>query len=173
MMYLITANVNVGGGLRRRAYDPADPVATVGYYDVEADSPQAAAQAAYDIGNRMAADTEGRTWPADVRSLSVGDLLYVAGADESVTILAVARYGFDEVAQPPNRLQVPLGGQDLHTSRPHPQVRCEYAGAPAHDGLHPWQANCRHPLQVELGELPEPDYSCHCGSGQCRRHGTA
>jgi hypothetical protein len=142
--YLITANVNVGYGLRRRAYAPGDPVATVGYYAVEADGFAAAAEAMFHIGNRMAADTEGQTWPADVRSLSVGDVLYLAEGDEHATtgvkILAVARAGWTEVPQPADHCQVELAGTDA-TSRP------------------------------ALGELPEPDYSCHCGSGQCRRHG--
>lgn len=141
--YLITANVNVAPRAAGMCdgYQPAHPVATVGYYDVEADGFTAAAEAMFAIGNRMAADTEGRTWPSDVRSLSVGDVLYVARNDDSaVQILACARAGWTEVPQPPDRRQVELAGTDA-TSRP------------------------------ALGELPEADYSCHCGSGPCRRHG--
>ena len=140
--YLITANVNVAPRHAGMAdgYQPTHPVATVGYYDVEAEDFAGAANAMFHIGNRMGADTEGRTWPSDGRSLSVGDVLYVADPDSAVQILAVARFGWTEIEQPADRLQVELAGTDA-TSRP------------------------------ALVELPEPDYSCHCGSGQCRRHG--
>jgi hypothetical protein len=119
VQYLITANVNVAPRMAgmRDGYQPGHPVATVGYYDVEATDFTAAAAQMFHIGNRMAADLEGRTWPADVRSLSVGDVLYVSrNSDSAVQVLAVARAGWDEIAQPADRRQVELAGTDA-TSR--------------------------------------------------------
>ena len=108
MQYLVTANINTAPDMAgmRDGYQPGHPVATVGWFDIEAASFEAAAAVMFDIGNGYAADAEGQTWPAGTgRSLSVGDLLYLADADSNVRILAVARYGWTEVAQPPNRLQ--------------------------------------------------------------------
>lgn len=141
MMYLITANVNVAPRMAGMAdgYQVGHPVATVGYYDVEAEDFTAAANVMFAIGNREAADTEDQTWPADVRSLSVGDVLYVAGADETVKILAVARFGWTEIAQPADHRQVELAGTDA-TSRPRP-------AAPAHavaDGRGGWVVSGSH-----------------------------
>jgi hypothetical protein len=134
MKYLVTANVNVSDdAIRRRHYAPGDPVATVGYYDVEAATHLDAAQAVYDIGNRAAADLDGKTWPSDV-----------ADTDSVAKILAVEPRGFAEVEQPTNRCQVMLGGQELHTSRPAPLVLCSY---PGHGGIHQATPLCQHPYQ--------------------------
>lgn len=127
MKYLVTANVNVAArGLgMAEGYKPGHPVATVGYYDVQADDHEAAANIVWVIGNRMAADDNGQNWPSDVRSMSVGDVLYVADEDSKVMIFAVSRFGWTEVEQPTNRCQVELGGQEEHTSRPVPAVNRE------------------------------------------------
>lgn len=37
----------------------------------------AVAEAAFSVGNRMAADAWGQQWPADVRSMSVGDVVII------------------------------------------------------------------------------------------------
>lgn len=125
--YLITANVTVDRPHDRAftEYQAGDKVATVGYYTVEADDPFAAAEMMFQIGNRYGHGLElnGQEWPSDVRSLSVGDVLYVAGGTESETtsvhILAVASMGYTEVPQPSNACQVRLEGTDA-TSRPEP-----------------------------------------------------
>jgi voltage-gated potassium channel Kch len=117
--YLITANVNIAPRAEGMSYgyQPGHPVATVGYYDVEAADWTLAAEAAYAIGNRMGADTEGQEWPSDVRSLSVGDVLYVSrNSDSAYKILAVARAGWTEIEQPKDHLQVELAGTEA-TSR--------------------------------------------------------
>jgi len=122
MQYLITANVNVAPRMAGivEGYQPAHPVATVDYYDVEADSWTAAAEAMFAIGNRVACDLHGKEWPSDVRSLSVGDVLYVSrNSDSAVQIVACASVGWVEIDLPADRLQVDLRGTEA-TSRPAP-----------------------------------------------------
>ena len=117
--YLVTANVNVAPRMAGMVdgYQPRHPVATVGWYDVWATSFDAAANAMWAIGNRERADLDGQTWPSDVRSLSVGDVLYIADPVSAVRILAVARLGWREVPQPPDRLQVELAGTEATSRR--------------------------------------------------------
>jgi hypothetical protein len=68
-------------------------------YTVEADSPTAAAEAAFAVGNRMADDADGKEHPSWVRSISVGDVLLVRGwSDDDAPDLAVAPVGFTPVA---------------------------------------------------------------------------
>lgn len=76
---------------------------------VEADDADRAAEAAWIIGNREAADTDGKQWPAHIRSLSVGDVLQIRGwtADEAVD-LVVAPLGFVAITL----------GDDRHWNRP-------------------------------------------------------
>jgi hypothetical protein len=123
MHYLITANVNVArDGAGFRGYQPHHPVATVGYFDVSAPDAIHAADIMFAIGNREGRDSEGREWPSDVRSLSVGDVLYLAQGDEQKTyavhILAVEPRGWREVPQPPNHCQVALEGTDATSRQP-------------------------------------------------------
>jgi len=113
--YLITANINLApDGAGFRGYQPGHPVATVGWYSVEADGFAAAAHVMFAIGNRMGTDKDGQRWPDDVRTLSVGDVLYLAEGNETVTtgvrILAVCHLGWTEVPQPSDHCQVPLPG---------------------------------------------------------------
>jgi hypothetical protein len=75
---------------------------------VTAADTEAAADAAFAIGNRMATDDRGLRWPADVRSVSVGDLLTVVGQTGTVSC-AVASVGFDIVVDPTNPI-VALAG---------------------------------------------------------------
>jgi hypothetical protein len=66
--------------------------------DVDAPSPQMAAEAAFAIGNRQGADTDGKTWPAWCRSLSTGDVVLVRGWNEAEWAdLAVAGLGWTPV----------------------------------------------------------------------------
>ncbi|GAA2720580.1 MULTISPECIES: hypothetical protein [Streptomyces] len=40
-----------------------------------------AAEAAFEVGNRQGSDDNGQTWPRDIRSVSVGDVIKVTGPD--------------------------------------------------------------------------------------------
>ncbi|MEU6547892.1 hypothetical protein [Streptomyces sp. NPDC046859] len=59
-----------------------------------------AADAAFEVGNRQGADDHGRTWPARIRSVSVGDVVEVTGPDTRTVHLSVDSYGFTPVAEP-------------------------------------------------------------------------
>ncbi|OEJ23051.1 hypothetical protein AR457_38305 [Streptomyces agglomeratus] len=61
---------------------------------------EAAADAAYTVGNRQGADDNGQTWPADIRSVSVGDTIKVTGPDHWIVHLSVDHTGFSAVPQP-------------------------------------------------------------------------
>lgn len=85
--------------------------------EVEALIPTMAAEAAWVVGNRMGADLEGREWPADVRSMSVGDVLVVLDqGTRSITVHVCAPVGFVQSDRPITRV-VPIGGQERVTSR--------------------------------------------------------
>ncbi|MEV8092695.1 hypothetical protein [Streptomyces nigra] len=59
-----------------------------------------AADAAFVVGNRQGADDHGRTWPAHIRSVSVGDVVEVTGPDARTVHLSVDSYGFSPVPEP-------------------------------------------------------------------------
>ncbi|MFJ6650781.1 hypothetical protein ACIQPS_34715 [Streptomyces sp. NPDC091290] len=59
-----------------------------------------AADAAFVVGNRQGADDHGRTWPARIRSVSVGDVVEVTGPDARTVHLSVDSYGFSPVPEP-------------------------------------------------------------------------
>ncbi|MFC9961917.1 hypothetical protein ACFVIB_31690 [Streptomyces nigra] len=59
-----------------------------------------AADAAFAVGNRQGADDHGRTWPAHIRSVSVGDVVEVTGPDARTVHLSVDSYGFSPVPEP-------------------------------------------------------------------------
>ncbi|MGW2540245.1 hypothetical protein ACWC5I_05065 [Kitasatospora sp. NPDC001574] len=61
-----------------------------------------ACERAFDIGNHQAADDRGTEWPADLRSLSVGDVLHVTDPSGIWHYLAVAGTGFTPI-DPPSR----------------------------------------------------------------------
>lgn len=71
-------------------------------FTVEAVNPLHAAEALWPVGNKQAADADGKEWPHTVRSLSVGDVLYVESVDglDAPRLYAVAGAGLTEV-QPP------------------------------------------------------------------------
>ena len=89
--HTVVALLNVGAGALR-AFCPSDALQEGPTLRIEAAGPEAALEAAYSVGNRIGADAAGRHWPAQVRSLSMGDLLLVDGAPFSVAAL-----GFDPV----------------------------------------------------------------------------
>jgi hypothetical protein len=82
---------------------------------ISAPTPADAAEHAFAIGNRMAADDNGHRWPPDVRSLSVGDLVKVATERDTASFAspaefyAVASAGFCAIPEPANPI-VPLAG---------------------------------------------------------------
>ncbi|MER5376306.1 hypothetical protein [Streptomyces sp. NPDC002553] len=59
-----------------------------------------AADAAYEVGNRQGADDNGQTWPDNIRSVSVGDVIKITGPDASTVHLSVDSYGFSPVPEP-------------------------------------------------------------------------
>lgn len=91
--YLVTPLINIGAS-NFTGFTPEHPLS----YDprlmltVEADDVEAAGSAAFKVGNRMAADANGREWPSDVRSLSVGDVLVIEDR-----VLAIEPVGFADV----------------------------------------------------------------------------
>lgn len=93
-LYRVTPWLNADRAGMLDGYDGAHALTTAPDLKlrVSAVSPMLAAEAAFAVGNRANADYDGLLWPADVRSLSVGDLLAVQSGD-GVTFLAVARAG--------------------------------------------------------------------------------
>ncbi|WP_440581453.1 hypothetical protein [Streptomyces sp. PT19] len=67
----------------------------------------AAADAAYEVGNRQSADDNGQTWPCDIRSVSVGDVIKVTGPDHWIIHLSVDRTGFSAVPEPTTLVGLP------------------------------------------------------------------
>ncbi|MEU6103017.1 hypothetical protein [Streptomyces flaveolus] len=78
-------------------------------------SHEAAADAAFTVGNRQGPDDTGQTWPADIRSVSVGDVVKVTGPDQWIVHLSVDPFGFTPVPEPTHL--TPLAGSRV-TSRP-------------------------------------------------------
>ncbi|MER7196093.1 hypothetical protein ACH4B8_40010, partial [Streptomyces flaveolus] len=75
----------------------------------------AAADAAFTVGNRQGPDGTGQRWPADIRSVSVGDVVKVTGPDQWIVHLSVDPFGFTPVPEPTHL--TPLAGSRV-TSRP-------------------------------------------------------
>lgn len=79
MRYVVQVYMNTrdDGENFLHGYTPGDPMATADDLRlvVEAESMMHACEAVFTVGNRMDADAEGRTWPSDVRSVSVGDVV--------------------------------------------------------------------------------------------------
>ncbi|MER5376308.1 hypothetical protein [Streptomyces sp. NPDC002553] len=65
------------------------------------DSHEAAADAAFEVGNHWRADDNGQTWPGDnIRSVSTGDVIKVTGPDHWIIHFRVDSYGFSTVPEP-------------------------------------------------------------------------
>ncbi|MGP3953451.1 hypothetical protein [Streptomyces sp. 7N604] len=73
-----------------------------------------AAEAAFEVGNRQGSDDSGQSWPEDVRSVSVGDVLAVTGPDGTTVHLSVDSVAFSEIDPP--RTTVPLEGTSATSS---------------------------------------------------------
>ena len=91
--YEVAVLLNEGEG-RFWNYEPAHDRLVLGpTFRVEAPNIDAALGRAWEIGNKT-----DRTYPRDVRSVSVGDVLFVADANTHVgAFFAVAGVGFDDV----------------------------------------------------------------------------
>ena len=116
--YRVTAYVNVGED-NFLGYTARAPLAEVDTFVVEAADVNFAANAMWAIGNKEEGpDAEGKEYPRDVRSLSVGDLLAIhpTDTDQGKYFLAVASVGFTDVPEPANPI-VALAGSKA-TSRP-------------------------------------------------------
>ncbi|MFF1680731.1 hypothetical protein ACFVYG_32425 [Streptomyces sp. NPDC058256] len=61
---------------------------------------EAAADAAFTVGNYQGPDDNGQSWPADVRTVSVGDIVKVTGPDHWIIHLSVDSCGFSAVPEP-------------------------------------------------------------------------
>ncbi|MFJ5951369.1 hypothetical protein [Streptomyces noursei] len=71
-----------------------------------ASSAHQAAYAAFVVGNRQGCDDHGQYWPADVRSLSKGDVLRITAPDGSAHHLALASADFTTVAPPTEHIHL-------------------------------------------------------------------
>ncbi|MFF7953651.1 hypothetical protein [Streptomyces griseorubiginosus] len=61
---------------------------------------EAVADAAFTVGNHQGPDANGQSWPTDVRSVSVGDVIKVTCPDHWIIHLCVDSYGFSHVPEP-------------------------------------------------------------------------
>lgn len=120
--YEVRALVNVGDG-NFFGYQPLHPMAEVTSIDgevlefeVDAVDPLHAAAWMWVIGNKQGTDNNGREWPLDIRSLSVGDMVTVRDSLTRIqTTLTVEPIGFGELSEPANPI-VPIE-ETRHTSR--------------------------------------------------------
>lgn len=118
--YAATVFANVGPD-NFFGYTASAPLAEVDTFRVEAHDPQSAVDALWPVGNKMRADADGKNYPRDVRSLSVGDLIRVTSRVEGwpgrpeVSFYAVSSFGWTPIPEPANPI-VPIEGTE-HTSR--------------------------------------------------------
>ncbi|MEV4947921.1 hypothetical protein [Streptomyces sp. NPDC053755] len=61
---------------------------------------ETAAEAAFEVGIHQGQDDNGQTWPADIRSVSVGDVIKVTSPDHWIIHLRVDSTGFSAVPEP-------------------------------------------------------------------------
>jgi hypothetical protein len=114
VIYTVTPWLNVSPHAMFSGYRPSDFVATAPDLKLRVDgnAPEHAAGKTFAIGNRHGSDLDDRFWPADVRSVSVGDVLTIewwsAEGPSRVEHFAVERLGFKVVDKPTRR--VPLNG---------------------------------------------------------------
>jgi hypothetical protein len=118
--YAVTIFVNVDTtGYHWFGLAPSHPLAEVATFAVDASDALAAAEASFAIGNKMSDDAEGKSYPLDVRSLSVGDLVRVLAAPldppscfrPTVAFFACESRGWRELPEPANPI-VELAGSE-------------------------------------------------------------
>ena len=85
-VFIARASENVGPARMWRLAG-SDPLELVGTFSVEGDSPEAALENLWVVGNKMDHDLNGQDWPRDRRSQCVADVvdLAPAGAPDNVT----------------------------------------------------------------------------------------
>ncbi|MFF8618819.1 hypothetical protein [Streptomyces sp. NPDC015350] len=92
-------------------YEPHHPLATATRHDGSPlrlvfrasdriRSHEDAADAAFEVGNDQGADDNGQTWPGNIRSVSVGDVIKITGPAAQTVHLRVDSYGFSPVPEP-------------------------------------------------------------------------
>ncbi|MFJ5951410.1 hypothetical protein [Streptomyces noursei] len=59
-----------------------------------------AAEAAFEVGNRQGSDDNGQTWPSDIRSVSVGDVIKATSPDHWIRHLRVDPHGLTAIPEP-------------------------------------------------------------------------
>lgn len=107
MQFTVTAYVNVDE-CNFFGYKPEHPIAEVDSFQIKAIHVEHAAEGMFVVGNRMGCDIHGKEWPADVRSLSVGDVLKIVTPPchehprGATAIYACASVGWKEIPEPPN-----------------------------------------------------------------------
>lgn len=77
---------------------------------LRASSVYQAAGAAFIVGNRHLSDEHGQPWPADIRSLSVGDALRITAPDSTTHHLAITSSGFSTIARPTEHIHLAATG---------------------------------------------------------------
>jgi hypothetical protein len=98
-------------------YRPDSELAEVGDFVVETDTslgPEAVAEMMWEVGNKRAADANGKRWPSDVRSLSKGDVLVFMAPFGVMNRLAVTGVGWLYVDSFRKNKVVPLAGRTFH-----------------------------------------------------------
>lgn len=120
--YEVSVYVNVDDDFHFMELRPTDTIALVASFTIKADDPEGAANRIWPVGNKIRPDDENKSYPLDVRSLSVGDLIDVRDGRET-TFFAVASFGWTEIPEPTNPI-VPLAGTRA-TSRQAPRGPAE------------------------------------------------
>lgn len=119
--YQVTAYVNVDPD-NFFGWKPRHAIAKVDVFVIKASTPSQVREEMFSIGNRMGCDIHGKTWPSDVRSLSVGDLIEVRSPQgrtpSTVEYLSCDSVGWTDIPEPTNPI-VALAGTAA-TSRPAP-----------------------------------------------------
>lgn len=96
--YMNTDPENYAGYSRRHALANSGET-----YNIQAGSPESAAERMFAVGNRVEADAEGAKWPSDIRSISVGDVLAIREADSKQYVFyAVDSIGWQAIDLPDN-----------------------------------------------------------------------
>ncbi|MGW3335760.1 hypothetical protein ACWDF9_35080 [Streptomyces rubiginosohelvolus] len=104
-VYMNTHPDNFGG------YQPGHPLAAATHPDgtplrlvfhasTRIHDHEAAASATFSVGNRVHADDHGQTWPDDIRSVSVGDVIKITTPDHWTVHLQLDPVGFTPVPEP-------------------------------------------------------------------------
>ncbi|MFD7861589.1 hypothetical protein [Streptomyces sp. NPDC059783] len=86
--------------LTTATHPDGSPLHLVFHASAHIHSHEAAADAAFEVGNHQRADDRGTYWPTDSRSISVGDVIKITGPGHWITHLRVDPSGFTPVPEP-------------------------------------------------------------------------